>query len=801
MQVSTIAELDTHAVIGGGEAKSFGMDDSAELYALLSDKIYRDKKRAAMRETICNAWDAHISVGKTDLPVEITVTDTEIKIRDFGPGIPDALMHSIYCIYGKSTKVKDDKATGGFGLGSKSPFAVTDHFNVVSMYEGIKSVYAISRGGVATDGKPDMRLMMSVPTTESGLLVSIPVKSRSDRYEFEGHIRAVVKQGGMLVNMNGTPLDRFNWTEARKTEYAIIPQGDLTEGRVYVLYGTVMYPLTTTDAKIRNLAQKAVDLCGTMSILVLLPPPNSIGVTPSREALSFSPVTDETLIRLLNKVIAQIRAALPAASRRVLRSWVERQGRKALDTHYNSTRMSPGLLPTADLIAEHAMRTDSYAHSKGGVERRAVAKIAQKLWRDDRRYYRRAVKTYGTGAELEFQRTAMPALRIASKMGLLKDLMVFDIYRHKFGIPGPKTLPITEIPRTGYVFPVLCVARNMRDLRPQLSNSSTSFRYNISGEHFYTAGLVMRQWTDKNLKALRELCDHYNIELHLFDYEDAKKNRKPPVKREGAETYFVLEDFGAERRNKIKTPIVPTCIAPDFYLMTWQRDAKLRLPFAAAHLLQQITELYPNTALITTKAQEEKLQKAGARSLGKVVAERVAKLGNSREVLYGEAIRHGRMIDEGDGYYHNSIPEALVKLSKMDMRFAKLLFPDKATPGKAHAEASLLWDFLLGLEYQPEDTREVVKTAMAGVRQAIKETFPPITKNRVEQLYSYLGPIRGASIISDLHYSPRSDLALDMIETIKFLQRRHEAKKNKIKAAKVAITPAANANIALKEAA
>jgi hypothetical protein len=794
MQVSTIAELDTHAVIGGGAAKSFGMDDSAELYALLSDKIYRDKKRAAMRETICNAWDAHIAVGKTDVPVDITVTDTEIKIRDFGPGIPDELMHPIYCIYGKSTKVKDEKATGGFGLGSKSPFAVTDHFNVVSMYAGTKSVYAISRGGAATDGKPDMRMMMSVPTEESGLIVSIPIQNPKDRYEFEGHIRLVVKQGGMLANLNGTPLSRFDFADARKSEFCVIPTEGLSEGRVYVLYGTVMYPLTTTDAKIQGLSKKAVNLCGTHSVLVLIPPPNSIGVTPSREALSFSPVTDETLIRLLNKAINLIEAELPAATRRVLHNWVVKHGRLGLDTHYNSQQGTPGLLPTPALIAEHAIRTDTYAHVSGAISRRQIFKIAQKLYRDDRRYYRRGAKNYGTGAELNFRRTAMPALRIASKLGLLKDLMVFDLYRHRMELSGPKTLPITAIEQRGHVYPTLCVARNMRDLRPTLSGMCGFLKHPSPNDNYYIAGLVMRQWTDKNLKALRELCAHYKIELHLFDYEEAKKNRKPVVKRDKtAETFPILEDIDDQRRLLYKAP---TCTKPDYYLMTWQRDEKTRVPFSSS-LWKQIADLYPNTALITTKTQEEKLKKAGARNLAQVAAERLVKLSKIREVLYGETIRHGRMVSS-DGLYHNSIPEAVVKLSKMDMRFAKLLFPDKATPGKAHAEAALLWDFLVGLEYQPDAIHLIAKEAMAGLRKACVETFKPVSAGLLERRFSYLEPIRGASIISNPHYTPKSAVAVDMIETIKFLQRRHAAK---TKTGKLVTTPAANANIALKEAA
>ena len=104
-------------------------------------------------------------------------------------------MRPIYCIYGASTKVASEKETGGFGLGSKAPFAYSDHFSVTSSFEGLRTVYAVSRGGAETDGKPDMRAMVQTPTKATGITVSIPIRSAADRSNFENHIRAVVRQG------------------------------------------------------------------------------------------------------------------------------------------------------------------------------------------------------------------------------------------------------------------------------------------------------------------------------------------------------------------------------------------------------------------------------------------------------------------------------------------------------------------------------------------------------------------------------------------------------------------------------
>lgn len=773
MEVSQIANLDSHVVIGGGVAQGFGMDDSPELYALLSDKIYRDKKRAAMRETICNAWDAHIMVGKLDVPVEITLSDTEIVIRDFGPGIPEHLMHPIYCVYGKSTKVKDDKQTGGFGLGSKSPFAVTDHFNVNNYHDGWKTVYALSRGGAATNGKPDIRPMVRVPTTESGLAVTIPLRSPKDRAEFELHIRAVVRLGGMLVNLNGQPIARHEYSVARKTEYCVLSDnGDFPEGNVYVLYGTVMYPLTTTDAEINTMAARAHQLCGAKSVLVLIAPPNSIGVVPSREALSFSEQTDNTLKRLLAKAERQITLAIEGAKTRQLQESLNRHGPQALEKVFERREDWPGLRPTPDMIADHYVRTG--LGQTRGDDRRKLCKLAQRMYRDDRRFWRRTPQTYTSIAENDFQRTSMPFLRVASKLSLLRDLMLFDVYRAKHDILGPKTRKIGEFVGEGRVLPILCVAKNLRDLRPMLNIQGRSFKH--PEKQTFLGGIVMRQWTEKNLKALREACEKFSIKLDIYDYEEAKRLRDAKPKRQKTEeVYSTLDDLMKPRGSYDATP--SSCQEPEYFLVTWVRNEIYHSPIPSGSLVKQIAEKYPNTVLITTKPQEEKLRKAGVRNLAEVAAERLTALTKIREVVYGEAIRNDRMITSKDNVFRDSVPDTVLKLAKMDMRIAKLLFPDRAKPGEAHAEASLLYDFLNTVEDQHWDANNAAKTATSGIREACLKTFPPIERRVMERRFYYLDLICGADVVGCGETIRNERRLLKLIEMIKFLQRQHTKSK------------------------
>lgn len=129
MLVADTNEVATSATLGGKETIAFGISDDPAFFHVLSTSLYNNPTLAVVRETICNSWDAHIEAGKTDTPIRITIdTDNFITFRDFGNGIPDELIGSIYGVYGASTKKSNSSVTGGFGLGCKSPFAYTDSF-------------------------------------------------------------------------------------------------------------------------------------------------------------------------------------------------------------------------------------------------------------------------------------------------------------------------------------------------------------------------------------------------------------------------------------------------------------------------------------------------------------------------------------------------------------------------------------------------------------------------------------------------------------------------------------------------
>ena len=308
MEVTHLSHETTHAVIGGLAPEAFEVKANAEFFEMLSSTMYPNQKLAVVREVLCNSWDAHLMVGKADTAVEVTITDKEMSFRDFGPGISRDKIIQIYCTYGGSTKTHDGVQTGGFGLGSKSPFAYSKHFTVVSCHDGKRTIYAASRGSAETQGRPDFRPMVAdLPTTETGITVTIPLMSPVDKRKFERLVKDLAYLGGMNVKLNGDQLKRLDWSKV-ELPFAALPSRLIGEHHgeqdgLYVRYGAVVYPVNISDERISVAfsGAKMLHRAVNMGAIILVAPPNSLSVAPSRETLTYNERTQDCIINLIKQ--------------------------------------------------------------------------------------------------------------------------------------------------------------------------------------------------------------------------------------------------------------------------------------------------------------------------------------------------------------------------------------------------------------------------------------------------------------------------------------------------------------------
>ncbi len=303
MRVSNADDNISHAVIGQQETVSMGISDDAALMHILSSTLYTHTKLAAVREIICNGWDAHISSNITDKPLQISITDTEISIRDFGTGIPHDKIGSIYGIYGNSTKRTDQTVTGGFGLGSKAPFAYTDNFQVTSHHNGTKTIYHVSRASMEHMGKPSINKIVSLPTEETGIEVSFSIKS-DEHDEFLSLINEVLYFGEILGSVNNKePIEVLPLSKS-KSGYILAYHKMKTMDVVNIKYGNVVYPVPECEVYNRQFKflKNTLTYLRQHVNIIFLAKPNSLSIAPNREALILTDDTIKTISRLLNTI-------------------------------------------------------------------------------------------------------------------------------------------------------------------------------------------------------------------------------------------------------------------------------------------------------------------------------------------------------------------------------------------------------------------------------------------------------------------------------------------------------------------
>ena len=159
---------------------TFSIKASAQAMMHLSSTLYTYKIKAVIREICCNAFDAHVAAGKKDVPFEVTlpsVNNLEFQVKDFGTGMSDKDVETLYTTYFESTKTDSNDFTGALGLGSKSPFCYTDQFTIESRFNGHKSIYTAFYD---EDYMPSLTKLTSFKTDEENGMTTEEMKEYLD---------------------------------------------------------------------------------------------------------------------------------------------------------------------------------------------------------------------------------------------------------------------------------------------------------------------------------------------------------------------------------------------------------------------------------------------------------------------------------------------------------------------------------------------------------------------------------------------------------------------------------------------
>jgi len=286
--------------------RGFTIAASAKMFHILSDSLYKHKELAIVRELTANAYDAHIAANQSAVPFELhlpTPLEPYFKIKDYGTGLPEEGIYELYTRYGGSNKTGSNDFVGGFGLGSKSPFAYTDQFSVESRYGGKLLRF---QAYMDSQGMPTVAKIDEAETDEpNGLTVEVPVAAQNNSYRaFADAAARVLPFVPVPYKVNALPSDLAAGINPPKYIGEIDAGAGITaklktSGGCSVVMGIVAYPLDRdafeyNSAEFLALSQMHFDIYA---------PIGAFDIAASREALSYSQQTKQALNKLLPALI------------------------------------------------------------------------------------------------------------------------------------------------------------------------------------------------------------------------------------------------------------------------------------------------------------------------------------------------------------------------------------------------------------------------------------------------------------------------------------------------------------------
>lgn len=302
-----IAEIYDDVVVSGAQnVQVFTIEASAKAFSVLSQNLYSNTRGAMIRELSTNAYDAHVMSGVADKQFILTLPNSiepTFKIRDFGPGLSEEQVNSVLTTFFKSTKTDSNDVVGCMGLGSKTPFGVSDSFTVTSYHGGLKTIYSAF---LSSKRIPSVAKFASFESDEpTGLEIEVAVKS-ADFSLYQREVNDQLKYFKVKPIILGC--SSFEWDAPEDvicsgTNWRLVTKGSCAS----VVQGQIRYPIHAHDiGSAFNEADKLVqDLLQRNSIIFDV----SIGevnVAPSREALYYDDETCITLINAAKRVIDEL---------------------------------------------------------------------------------------------------------------------------------------------------------------------------------------------------------------------------------------------------------------------------------------------------------------------------------------------------------------------------------------------------------------------------------------------------------------------------------------------------------------
>lgn len=306
-----IRQEDNLILTNSTNEKKFTIQASAKAFQILSSALYSRKVEAIIRELGCNAADSHIQAGYPELPFVVHLPNSwepEFYVEDFGIGLDADDVENIYTSYFTSTKTNSNDVTGGFGLGSKTPFSYCDSFNIRTRKNGVEYHF---NAYINMQGEPATSLLSQTETTErNGVRVTVPVKL-TDYGQFRNDASTVYKWFAVVPTIMGGVNGEMTIDNSKATRLA-------KEGSFWSEYSKDGWNKNSITAVMGNVAYHVPKVADTFSAhfnpserkffennsLFIQFQIGDLDVAASRETISFDEDTEVAFVKRVKEVIS-----------------------------------------------------------------------------------------------------------------------------------------------------------------------------------------------------------------------------------------------------------------------------------------------------------------------------------------------------------------------------------------------------------------------------------------------------------------------------------------------------------------
>lgn len=302
--------------------------------------LYSNPVMAAFREYCANASDAHKDSGQKK-SFEITFPHrfegvSNLRIRDFGKGMTEEQITKIYSQYGATTKANNNAQVGGFGLGSKSGLAVSNHLYVNTIANGILIKAKVLKN---KDNESVIRILSRERTTApSGTEIILPLttaqlnelRAKAEE-ELVGYKPSQVKLNGDNITYSvhdknlfvpitvGTNVIAYITRNDTETSNAYgLPQhsNELFKATYSVIMGGVYYPSLPSHGSVNPNDHAFVALIEELNArfkntpkVILNIPVGSVDLPPHRDSIIDTAKTWDSLKGLFSNLHIGLRAS------------------------------------------------------------------------------------------------------------------------------------------------------------------------------------------------------------------------------------------------------------------------------------------------------------------------------------------------------------------------------------------------------------------------------------------------------------------------------------------------------------